>query len=466
MYSAAARGWTLASDDMGVPTTGSVRWPVLIVAIGLVVVLGLRARPALGPVTAALLVFVTSTTFAFIDRSWPDFDFLGGVAIVGALLAILRAGAPLGIGVCASLAFLAAGWPPLIAIGLCGWILRGHPTRRTLFSVLPVVAAVFAWSWWALRDAGLEAWAAALALPFTESPRWFFVLELILQSLPWSPLALLAVSPSIRACWSRPGRRWVLGWVRILVVLTILGTLIPGFANAVRIPAIAALAVISAASLAAVAISANRKAQSTFRAIALVIALPVAVVATPLLIHVALAIAYYRPIAILLACTTAAAGVAVLASILLWQPRHSIAALVLVAFALKGAHAGIFAPEWNYRVGQGPWGRAIGQWIPPRASLHTLVRWPDDLAFYMGRNVRLLRDATFLADSPESPSRPHYVLLTESEFSNWPEYAPRLVVVREFPDYISGVRVLARTANAREVAQADARGELDDPLAR
>ena len=87
-------------------------------------------------------------------------------------------------------------------------------------------------------------------------------------------------------------------------------------------------------------------------------------------------------------------------------------ALVIVAVALKLAHWGVFEPEWDYRVSQGPWGRAIGQWMPRRATLYfvntsaynaTIARrdrWPADLAFAVGRRVREIPAAESLNHEP------------------------------------------------------------------
>src|SRR5205823_7679403 len=109
----------------------------------------------------------------------------------------------------------------------------------------------------------------------------------------------------------------------------------------------------------------------------------------------------------------------------------------------KVAHWGVYVPEWNYRCSQGPWGRAIGQWVPPRWPVFTMHEWREDLAFAIGRPVRPLPDPRSLEFQPKG--RPHFVLLSRSEFDHWPDYAPRLLQVRTFQDERGDERVLART---------------------
>ncbi len=64
--------------------------------------------------------------------------------------------------------------------------------------------------------------------------------------------------------------------------------------------------------------------------------------------------------------------------------------MVLVAIALKLAHWGYYVPEMNYRTSAGPWGRAIGQWVPEKHPVYTLHAWPADLAYAINRPVRQL----------------------------------------------------------------------------
>jgi hypothetical protein len=112
---------------------------------------------------------------------------------------------------------------------------------------------------------------------------------------------------------------------------------------------------------------------------------------------------------------------------------------------LKLVHWGYYVPEWNYRHGQGPWGRAVGQWLLPNWTVYTFHDWPPDLAFAIGRPVFQLRSPQHLAFLPAAKQSKH-VLLLESEFDHWPADAPALFKVATFHDQFGGRRVLARTA--------------------
>ena len=68
----------------------------------------------------------------------------------------------------------------------------------------------------------------------------------------------------------------------------------------------------------------------------------------------------------------------------------ALATLVLIAIGLKFAYWGYYVPEWNYRYSQGPWARAIAQWVPRKWTLYTIHEWPPDLAFFTKRSVRQL----------------------------------------------------------------------------
>jgi hypothetical protein len=107
-------------------------------------------------------------------------------------------------------------------------------------------------------------------------------------------------------------------------------------------------------------------------------------------------------------------------------------------------HWTYYVPEWNYRHGQGPWGRAVGQWLLPNWTVYTFHDWPPDLAFAIGRPVRQLRSPQHLAFLATEQSK--HVLLLESEFEHWPADAPALFKVATFHDQFGGRRVLARTA--------------------
>ena len=117
--------------------------------------------------------------------------------------------------------------------------------------------------------------------------------------------------------------------------------------------------------------------------------------------------------------------------------------LVLVAVGVKVAHGAIYMPELNYRTGKGPWGRAVGQYVPPMYPIYTFHNVSPALAFATEHPVRRLRAEIYLKVVPSDG--PKFVLLTLSEFEHWPEEAPKLVKVRDFQDEYGGTRVLART---------------------
>ena len=140
---------------------------------------------------------------------------------------------------------------------------------------------------------------------------------------------------------------------------------------------------------------------------------------------------YYRALGIVvgvLVLVVAALGWSALASA---NTRRGLVTLAIMAVGLKLAHWGYYAPEWNYRHSQGPWGRAIGQWVPRKWPVYTFHDWPPDLAFFIGRPVRQLPSARFLNYVPGPEC--HFVLLQASEFANWPEQAPPLTLVARVP---------------------------------
>ena len=152
---------------------------------------------------------------------------------------------------------------------------------------------------------------------------------------------------------------------------------------------------------------------------------------------------FYRPIGVAVVLLSLPAFVLGWLSMGTGNTRRAMAALVLVTIAVKLVHWGYYVPEWNYRHGQGPWGRAIGQWLLPNWTLYTLHPWPEDLALATGRQVRQLRSPQHLAYPLTSEAR--HVLLQQSEFDHWPENAPALVKVAAFQDFEGATRVLART---------------------
>ena len=121
--------------------------------------------------------------------------------------------------------------------------------------------------------------------------------------------------------------------------------------------------------------------------------------------------------------------------------------MVAVSVALKLAHWGYYIPESNYRTGAGPWGRAIGQWVPEKHPIYVLHSWPADLAFAMGRPVRQLATPQHIDFQPGQGSK--FVLLQDSEYAEYLGSGrgwPKLIKVAEFEDEMGlSKRILTRT---------------------
>jgi hypothetical protein len=157
-------------------------------------------------------------------------------------------------------------------------------------------------------------------------------------------------------------------------------------------------------------------------------------------------VSYYRPLGIATACCLLAVIILASSALLQGSTRRGVICLVVMAACLKLAHWGYYVPEWNYRRSQGPWARAIAQWVPRKWTVFTIHDWPADLAFSMKRPVRQLHGPNFLKYQPGPASK--FVLLLPSEFENWPESAPAISLVARFQDQFGGERILARTAGA------------------
>jgi hypothetical protein len=348
-------------------------------------------------------------------------------------------------GLWAAVAFLAGGWPPVALIALATIVIGRREAALGAKLLLPPLAAAVAWSIWALNQAQAEAWAAALALPLTQPSAWLLAPGVLALGLPWTPLVTLAAIPSVRAGWSPQGRALVLGWLQVAGACLVAGTVIPGFALAARVPALAGLAVTAAAVADRIwAASVSRTVKWLFLGVAgTITALWVGLVVIGG-IFLASAVPYYRGAAIILIAAALLIGLVCVHALFRADPRRGVVALAAVAVSIKIAHAGYYAPEWNYRRSQGPWGRAIGQWVVPLWPIYTIHTWPHDLAFATEHPFRQLHHPKQLAfqDGPETK----FVLLLASEFEHWPDDAPPLVKVATLQDEHGGTRVIARTA--------------------
>lgn len=435
-------GW----GEEGKITSASVRWPAAIAGLLAGLIITRRVLATLGIRAAILTMLCWSGTVALMDRSaGTGLTMIPGLAVVAALDRILGRGSGWVAGLWAALAFLSGGWPPLALIGLATIVLGRRGTGFSTGLIVPPVVAAVAWSAWALQVMSTEAWAAALALPLTQKSAWLLSVRVLALGLPWTPFVALVASRSVRDGWSEPGRLLVLGWLQVAAACILAGTVVPGLAAAAGLPALAGLAVVAAAGCdrlwsGDVSAVTRRRGLGLAATIAVLWIIPIVVGG----IYLASAVSYYRGLAILLIVLAVPIAGLCYSALAQSDPRHALLNVALVAFCLKFAHMGYYAPEWNYRRSQGPWGRAIGQWVPPNWPIYTTHGWSPDLAFSIGRPVRQLASPkllTFLKDRPT-----HHVLLLDSEFEHWPDDAPELVKVASFQDEFGGTRVLARTA--------------------
>jgi hypothetical protein len=429
------------------PTAASIRWPSAIAALLAGLLLAGRVMNVLDRWSGILVGLCWFGAIAQMDLSaGAGIDMITGLATVAALDRILARGADRLAGLYSALAFLAGGWPPLALIALASIVIGRRDTCLTFrFLAIPLIAFV-GWSAWALESMQASAWAAALALPLTERPAWRMAIGVFALGLPWSPFALFAASRSVRDGWSESGRGLVLGWLQVVGASLLVGTLVPGLSTAARVPALAGLAIASGACCQRLWLrQASIGVQRGFLALAALVIICWMLVAIVGGVYLGCAVPYYRILSIVLVSLVLPIAALTLRSIFRSDPRRAVLALTLVAACLKVAHWGYYVPEWNYRRSQGPWGRAIGQWVPPRWPVYTTHSWQPDLAFAIGRPVRQLPHPKSLAFLPEG--RPKHVLLLESEFTHWPEGAPRLVrIVTLHDQYPYGEpRVLART---------------------
>jgi hypothetical protein len=431
------------------PSQDAIRWPAAIAGVIIGFVLARRARLIQGARAGLLVALAWFGSLGLIDHSSASLDLIAGLGTVAALDLLLCGRASWGVGCWASLAFLGAGWPPLALIAMVTVVL-GRPGTWSWKAVVPVLATVAAWSAWALSVAPAEAWASALAMPITQTSAWSLALVAAGLGLPWSPFVLLAASRSIRESWATAGHGLPLGWIKVLGASLIVGTLVPGFAKAALVPALAGLAFVAATCWDRLWTDSSLLPQGvTRRASRLALLMSGLWLAVVLGWggYVGFAVAYYRATVIVVGIISLAAFLLAFRSVRLGEVRWALGAVVALSVALKLAHWGYYAPELNYRTGAGPWGRAIGQWVPEKHAIYVLHSWPADLAFATGRPVRQLETPMHIEYQPEAGSK--FVLLQDSEFAeyqNWSKGWPKLIKVAEFEDEMGlGKRYLTRT---------------------
>ena len=440
--------WSVAG---GMTTDAIVRWPSGVAGFAIGLFLCRSMRRTIGTRAAGLLALAWFGQLALIDRSADaGVDLIAGLGTILALNRLLTKGSGWVAGLCASWAFLAGGWPPLAMIVLATILLGRHGATFSIKTAVPVLVTVVGWSAWALATTKAEVWAAALSLPLTEGSAWSMALGVLGLGLPWSPIALLGFSAKIRDAWNSEGRPYMVGWGQVALASLVAGTVIPGLASAARMTAIAGGAVVASACWESILSAPLAKwSRRWFHASTLTVSLGWSAGILAWAGYLSVASGYYRGISVVLIVLAIATAIVAISAICLGDRRGTLSALVLVAIALKLVHWGHYAPEWNYRHGQGPWGRAIGQWVPPRTSLYVLDAWPSDLVFAIDKPVRRIASPLVLPDQP-GPN-PKFILLTKQEYENWQESWPKLVLVAEFKDELDGIpgrndgRVLART---------------------
>lgn len=436
--------WTAVFDG-GIPSTGSIRWPAAIAAVGIGLLLFRRVAAVFGARAGVFATLALSGSLAMIDRSATmRMDLLSGLALVAALDRLLSRGSDWVAGGLAAAGTLLGGWPLLAAILVPSILIGRKSASPSLRLLLPPVAAFAAWSAWVILSTRAEVWAAIVTLPIKQAETWTLGFWTVAFALPWAPLAILAAMPSFREGLDPSGRRVLSDWAKIGAVGLLAGTLMPGMASAGVMMMFAAIVVCVAPVLDRMWVG---RVDSGARRTAAGLALLMGIVAGALAVYsgayLAAAQPYYRVVGIVLIGLGTLAALVALDSAWAGSTRGAVRSLVLVAVIVKVGHFGYYMPEMNYRFSKGPWGRAVGQYVPPNRPLYTLHEISPALALATEHPVHRLREEIFLLAQPGSG--PKFVLLTDAEFEHWPDRAPKIIKVRAFRDEYGGTRVLART---------------------
>ncbi len=429
----------------GRPSSAAVRWPAAVAGILAGCMLALSLTRFLGRRAGLIFGVCWFGSFALIDRSGGvGLDLIVGLATLAALERLLSGKGAWTAGLWASLAFLSGGLPPLFVIALATVVIGRTTARRSLALAIPPLVTVVLWSLWTSAVISSEVCATALALPFTQKPAWLLGLGVLALGLPFSPFAFLVLGQSARDGWSPDAKKWLFGWFQVGLASLIAGSVVPGLAGPARVVVLAGVAIASAAALDAV-----RKRSLSPSAGRVFFVLFSLVIGTWLCVMMYgtyiwnLCLAYYRVLGIAMSLLI------IMVAVLCWLALASrnvgvaLAALLLIAVGLKLVYWGYYVPEWNYRYSQGPWARAIAQWIPRKWTLYTIHDWPPDLAFFTKRTVRQLHSPHFVKIERGGPCK--FLLLLPAEFENWPSSAPPLTPVARFQDASSSERILART---------------------
>ncbi len=440
------------------PAQESIRWTSVICAGLIGIALTLRSEWKTGKTAALAVAFCWFTSLALLHRSGElGIDFYLGAGLVLALNDTIanRGQLRLRSGIYTSIAFLCGGLAPVILVVAASIIIcRSSSGLRPLFLSI-VIATIGGWSAWALNEISAEAWAAAIALPVVFRSGSSFPTIVMILCLPMVLAVPAFFSQNLRNRWSESTREYTSNWWTVACACLFVGTVLPQFSRATLLPIIAGCAVV-AGHVWATAWQSRQFASLGLAGKWLNYSGGLLLVATTALlipagIYLSMAIPYYR-------WSSLACVVLSIASIALYfagnyagKSRQVILSLVVLAVCLKMAHTAIYVPEWNYRRGQGPWGRAIGQWVPADWPIYTLHGWPTDLAFATGHNFRQITAPRFLPGQDRSPDgRPVFILLHPADFERWPKTAAPIRKVFEFHDQ-SGFssKILARTGGEK-----------------
>jgi len=429
----------------GRPSSAAVRWPAAVAGILAGYMLALSMTRLLGRRAGLIFGVCWFGSVALIDRSGGiGLDLIVGLATVAALERLLSGDRTWEAGMWSSFAFLSGGLPPLIVIALATVVMGRMTARRSLALAIPPLVTVVLWSLWTSAVISPEVCATALALPFIQKPAWLLGLGVLALGLPFSPFAFLMLGRSARDGWNPEARAWLVGWFQVGLASLIAGSVVPGLASPARVVVLAGVAIASAAALDAV-----RKRSLSPAAGRIFFVLFSLVIGTWLCVMMYgtyiwnLCLAYYRVLGIAMSLLI------IIVALMCWLALANrnvgvaLAGLLLIAIGLKFVYWGYYVPEWNYRYSQGPWARAIAQWIPRKWTLYTLHDWPPDLAFFTKRTVRQLHSPHFVEIEPGGSCK--FLLLLPTEFENWPSSAPPLTLIARFQDASSGERILART---------------------
>lgn len=436
----------------------TIRWTSVICAGLIGIAITLRTEWKSGKTAALAVALCWFSSLALLHRTGElGIDFYLGAGLVLALNDTIanRGQLRLRTGIYTGIAFLCGGLAPVILVVAASIIIcRSSAGLRPSFLAI-VIATVGGWSAWALNEISAEAWAAAIALPVVFRSGSSFPTIVMMLCLPMVLAVPAFFSQRLRSGWSESSREYTSNWWTIASACLFVGTVLPQFSRATLLPIVAGCSVIAGHVWATAWQSREFSALGfagrwlNYTSGLMLVVASAAII--PFGIYLSMAIPYYR-------WTSLACVIMAIASVVFYfygnyarASRQVILSIVLLAICLKTAHAAIYVPEWNYRRGQGPWGRAIGQWVPAGWPIYTLHGWPTDLAFATGHNFRQITAPRFLPGQDRSPDgRPVFILLHPADFERWPKTAAPIRKVFEFQDQ-SGFssKILARTGGEK-----------------